>query len=274
MTVRALGSYFTAGFRRYATYRLATAAGAFTNTVFGLIKAAVLVAATGAAGTASATGEPGRIAGYTALDASTYAWFTQALVAPVYVFAWNELALRVRTGDVAIDLARPVDLQLSWLAADLGRAAYELLPRALPPLVVGALTFGLVVPGDPLTYALGMASVVLAVTVSFAGRFAISLVAFWLVDIRGVIGTYAAVSLMLSGLLMPLSWFPGWLLAVARATPFPSMIQAPVDILTGRATGWSAVETLAVQGFWVVVTLTAGRLLLRLATRRLVIQGG
>lgn len=269
MTVRALGSYFVAGYRRYATYRLATAAGGFTNTVFGLIKAAVLVAAIGAAPAAS-----GRIAGYSAIEASTYAWFTQALLAPVYVFGWNELALRVRTGDIAIDLARPVDLQASWLAADLGRAAYQLLPRALPPLVVGALTFGLIVPRDPAAYVLGVVSLVLAIVVSFASRFAISLLAFWLVDIRGVLGTYAAVTTMLCGLLMPLAWFPGWLRTLAYATPFPSMVQAPVDVITGRAAGWSALETLAVQVFWAIAVLGLGRLLLRLATRRLVIQGG
>ena len=46
---------------------------------------------------------------------------------------------------------RPAAVQ--YLAADLGRAAFVVLPRGLPPLLVGALTFGLAMPATPLPYA-------------------------------------------------------------------------------------------------------------------------
>lgn len=48
--VRALGAFAAAGFRRHSAYRLSTAAGAFTNSIFGLLRASVLVAALGVAG--------------------------------------------------------------------------------------------------------------------------------------------------------------------------------------------------------------------------------
>lgn len=264
--MRALGFFFVAGFRRYAGYRLATAAGAFTNTVFGLVKASILVAAISGAG--------GSVQGYTALQASTYAWFTQAFVAPVYVFNWNLLALRVRTGDVAVDLCRPVDPQLAWLAEDLGRAAYALLPRALPPLVVGALTFGLIVPRSPVTYALAAVSLTLAVVISFACRWIVNLVAFWLLDVRGVVSMYVVLSNLLCGLVIPVPWFPGWLRTLAQATPFPSMLQAPVDVVTGRVSGSAALATIAVQLGWATALLAAGRVVLARGSRKLVIQGG
>ena len=46
---------------------------------------------------------------------------------------------RIRTGDIAVDLYRPADLQLWWLAGDLGRAAFHLLGRGVLPMVLGAL---------------------------------------------------------------------------------------------------------------------------------------
>jgi ABC-2 type transport system permease protein len=52
------------------------------------------------------------------------------------------------------------------------------------------------------------------------------------------------------------------------------MLQAPVDLLSGRVAGWSAVETVAVQVFWLVAMLGLGRVVLRRAMRRLVVQGG
>ncbi len=257
---------FVNGFRRWATYRTATAAGAFTNSVFGLIRAYITVAAIGAAG--------GTLAGYDAMAGITYAFLAQALIAPVNIFGWNELALRVRTGDIAVDLARPVDPQLAYLAADLGRAAYTFIPRGAPPLAVGLLVFGLAMPDTPLPYLLGTVSVVLAITVSFACRWLANLAAFWLLDLRGVMMVYTVGSGLLSGHLLPVHWFPDWLAAVANATPFPSIIQTPIDVVMARSVGAEAMALIGIQLGWLVALLAIGRLVFAAAARKLVVQGG
>lgn len=262
----ALLAFAAAGFRRYWAYPGANVAGAFTNTVFGVVKASITVAAIAAAG--------GAIAGYDAKQGAAYAWLAQGLVATVALFGWSEVGERIRTGDIAVDLVRPVDLQLSWLASDLGRAAFMLLPRSLPPVVVGVIFFDVGLSPHPALYALAPVSIVLAVAVSFACRFLVNLTAFWLLDVRGVLTLYMVGSNVLSGLIVPVHWFPGWMRVIAAASPFPSMLQAPVDLLSGRVAGWSAVETVAVQVFWLVAMLGLGRVVLRRALRRLVVQGG
>jgi ABC-2 type transport system permease protein len=255
-----------AGFRRWSTYRQAAAAGVFVNTVFGIIKLSILL------GVATSAG--GTVAGYDPASLSTYAWVSQGLIAVVMLFGWTELADRVRTGDIAIDLARPVDLQLSWLAADLGRAGWALLSRAIVPIAFGALIFGFHWPTDPTALVLLPVSLVLAVCVSFALRFMLNLVAFWLVEIQGLVLLYVLVSGLLGGNLVPVQLFPGWLQAVAYATPFPSMMQSPIDLVTGQATGAGAAREVAAQLAWAVAMLLLGRVVLSRATRRLVVQGG
>jgi ABC-2 type transport system permease protein len=264
--VRVLWAFAVGGFRRYAQYRAATVAGAVTNSVFGLLRASVTVAVVASAG--------GSLHGYDTAQVLAYAWFSQAVIAPVHVFAWSELADRIRTGDVVTDLSRPVDLQLQYLAADVGRAAYVLLPRGLPPLVIGVVTFGVRLPTSPLTYLVGLAALVLAVGISFAGRFLLNLSAFWLLDLRGPTSLYVIVSNLLCGLLLPVNWLPGWLRALAHATPFPSMVQVPVDLLSGRVSGTAAAIALGVQAVWLVAVLLLGRLVLARATRRVVVNGG
>jgi len=256
----------TAGFRRSVRYRGALIGGAVTNSAFGLLRAAIVAAAIAGAG--------GSLGGYQRSGGVTYAWVTQALIAPLMLFGWNELALRVRTGDIAIDLARPVDLQWQYGAADLGRAAAVILPRAAPPLLIGALTVGLALPRDPTAYLAGLVSVLLGIGISFACRFLLNLAAFWLLDIRGVLTVYVAVNGLPCGLYVPVSWFPPRLAALAAATPFPSMLQAPADILTGRVTGTPVLWSLVVQLIWFGVTVFAGRAVLALGTRTLVVQGG
>ena len=253
-SARAWGALVAAGFRRYATYRQATLAGAFTNTVFGVVKVSILFAAAAAAG--------GTVAGYDRAALSTYTWVSQGLIAVVWVFAWFPIALRVRTGDVAIDLGRPVHPVAAWLAEDLGRAGQACLVRFAAPMVVGGLLYGLRLPQDPVTVPLFVLSAALAVVVSFGGRLLVSLVAFWLVDVRGLMGLYVVVSNVLCGLLVPVPFFPDWLRVVAYATPFPSMVQTPVDVSVERVSGLDAVVALAVQAGWALVLLAAAVLVL------------
>jgi ABC-2 type transport system permease protein len=89
-------------FRRYAAYRLAAVGDAISNTMFGFLRAYILLALWDA--------HPS-LGGYDVTDAITYAFLTQALIGPVQIFGGMELTERIRTGDVAIDLHRPADLQ-------------------------------------------------------------------------------------------------------------------------------------------------------------------
>jgi ABC-2 type transport system permease protein len=233
-----------AEFRRYSTYRLAILAGITTQSVFGLIRVSVLFAAISSAG--------GTLAGYDRQLASTYVWLGQALLAPVALLGWIEIAERVSSGEIAVDFARPLDLQLAWWARDLGRACFQLLSRGLPPLVIGAVTVGLAWPDSWSAYPLGLMSLFLAVSISFTLRFLVNLIAFWTLDVRGFIGLYLVVGSFFCGLFIPVHLFPKWLQVVAYATPFPSMLQTPIDVLSGWVLGWAAAALVASQLAWLV----------------------
>ncbi|MET8947665.1 ABC-2 family transporter protein [Streptomyces sp. NPDC004542] len=253
------------GFRRYATYRAATAAGVFTNTVFGLILVYTYLAL---------WDQRPHLGGYDQAQAVTYVWLGQALFATLAISGGgveDELMERIRTGDVAIDLYRPADLQLWWLAADLGRALFQLLGRGVIPFVFGALCYPVSLPADAATWAAFLCTLLLAALVGFGIRFLVALSAFWLLDGAGV--TYMAwiVGVFCSGMTLPLNVFPGALGEVVRALPWSSLLQAPADVLLGHADPW---RTFAFQGAWAVALLATGRLVQSVATRRVVVQGG
>lgn len=252
------------GWRRYAAYPWATAAGVFTNSVFGFIQAYILLAV---------FHHRAHVGSYDPADAVTYVWLAQALIMTVYIFGWNELALRIRDGSIATDLARPLDPQRYWLAFDLGRAPYHFVFRGLLPFLVGALVFRLhyPTPGDAVAF---LVSVTLAVVVSLGFRFLYNAAAFWTVDIRGVTVVALTVSLFFSGMVLPLTFFPPWLRAIAHALPFASVLQVPIDVWLGKHHGVGLAGVLALQAFWALVLLGLGRVALRSGARKLVIQGG
>ncbi|HXM57259.1 MAG TPA: ABC-2 family transporter protein [Candidatus Dormibacteraeota bacterium] len=251
------------GFKRYATYRGATFAGVFTNTVFGFMLAFVSL---------SLFTSRARVAGYDATDAITYVWVTQGLLSTVHVGGWSEIAQRVRTGDVATDFHRPFDFQGYWLAQDLGRAAYHAIFRGIPPAAVAALVFPLRLPSRPATWPLFGLSVLLAVCISFSIRFLANMAAFWITDFRGVVSITAATVPFLAGMYgIPLAFLPPAAFAVLRALPFAGMGQAPLTVFLQKP---DVAATLALQAAWALALLAAGRLVLRAAHRRLVVQGG
>jgi ABC-2 type transport system permease protein len=245
----------TAEFRRYSTYRLAIFAGVVTQSVFGFIRISVLFAAISAAG--------GTLAGYDELSASTYVWLGQALLAPIAIFGWIEIAERVSSGEIAVDFARPVDLQLAWWARDLGRACFQLLSRGLPPLLIGAVTVGFALPQSWTAYPLGLVSLLLAVSISFMVRFLVNLIAFWTFDVRGFVGLYVVLVGPLCGLFVPVHLFPEWLRILAYATPFPSMLQSPIDVLSGYALDMAAVAVVGTQLAWLVSSRVRSQLAYR-----------
>ncbi|MFF3226100.1 ABC transporter permease [Nocardia suismassiliense] len=255
-----------AGFRRQSQYRLAMFAGLFTNCVFGFVRAAVMLAAVRAAGD---------FGGYDEGSIGAYVWLSQGLLGAMqFMGPPLDLADRVRNGDIAIDFLRPVDVQFGYLAGDLGRAAATMLPRGVPSVLIGVLTFGLVMPSTPGPYLLGAVSVLLAVALSFLCLFGVALIGFWVVETRGIRVLYQVAGTFLAGLFVPVHMFPAWLRTVAQATPFPSILQAPIDVLSGRITGTAAVSVVAVQVFWVLVVGGTGRLLLAAGRRKLEVQGG
>ncbi len=266
MSVITLAVLTRTGWRRWSAYRAAFLAGSVANIAFGLIRTAITGGAVGAAG--------GELAGYDPLQAATYVWLGQAFLSVAHVWWNNDLADRIRSGDIAGDLARPVDPQLAYLCADLGRAGVTFVMRGMPTLVVGIVTTAMAWPDRLLPYLLGAVSLLIAVVVSFLGRWLVSLAAFWLTEMRGVATLYLVTANLFSGLVVPVHWFPDWLGAVAAATPFPSILQTPIDVTMGHAVGIDAARAIAIQVAWAVGLCVAGRFVWSRAVRRLVVQGG
>jgi ABC-2 type transport system permease protein len=257
-----------AGFRRYSTYRQATFASVFTNTVFAFLRCYVLLAAAAATRTGSA-------AGYTPAQLALYCWASQGLIGVVMLWGWNELSDRIRSGDVVSDLLRPTHPVATYLAIDLGRAGIGALLRFGVPIGIGAIFFRLYVPQSLATYPLFVISVLCAVIVSFGCRFLVNASSYWLLDARGVTTIWLFCSAVLAGLVFPLHFLPGWLTwTLWVGTPFPSILQAPLDVLVERGDLAYRVGVIAGQAAWAAVVLGLAVLVQRRAERKLVIQGG
>lgn len=264
--LRVYARLLVAGIRRQSSYPLATLAGLVANATFGLLKTGILFAAVGSAG--------GTLAGYDVGTMSAYVWLSQGLLGSVNFWGGSDMMQRVRSGDVAIDFLRPVDVQGATIATDVGKGLFALLPRGLPSVLIGVLVVGMTMPATPGPYLLGGLSVLIGITVSHAFVYVLAVTGFWLVETRGVTVLYMSVAGLFAGLFTPIWLFPDWLRSAAEATPFPSMMMYPIDVLTARVTGWDAVGLVGVQLAWLAGVLVLGHVLTRAGRRTLEVQGG
>jgi ABC-2 type transport system permease protein len=256
-----------AGFRRHATYRQATFAAAVTNSVFGFLRCAIVFAVIDAGFRV--------VAGYDRAQLATFVWVGQGLIGTVLIWAPPDFADRIRTGDVVTDLLRPVDPVWHLLAVDLGRAGHAMFTRFVAPIAVGAVFSQLQAPRHLATYVLFALSLLMATIVCFGCRFLVNAAAYWLLDARGPQMGWTIASGFLGGLFFPVWFFPDAVaIALIAGTPFPSIIQLPLDVLLERGALAGQLALLAVQAGWVVIILALGRFVQRRGERKLVVQGG
>lgn len=266
--MRVYCAVFALGLRRYSTYRAATAAAVFTNVVFGLINASVLLALFHA--------RP-EINGYDATDAVTHVFVAQALMGPVAVMGPPlELAERIRTGEIAVDLMRPASPLAWWLSHDLGRAAFAVAARSAPTFTAGALVFPLALPDAPARWAWAAGALALASLIGFAFRYLYAVSGFWLLDTRGVSALTHLIGPVCAGMLIPLVLFPEPVADVLRALPWAAMVQVPVEVFLGKDTvpGGGPAGALAFQAAWAAALLGLAALVTARAARKVVVQGG
>ncbi len=252
-------------FQRYLTYRAATFAGLVTNFFFGILRASILVAL---------YGTQTEVEGISLQGAITYAALTQAIIGYLNLFGWFNVMETVYTGEIATDLLKPMNYIGYWMARDLGRAAMQLIFRGLIVMAGYALLFDLAWPeGINQWLALGVA-LIFSWMLSFFFRFLTNLTAFWSPNAHGIIRLFFVFAWFFTGFLMPLRFFPDWVIKLSYLTPFPHMLNTVVEIYLGVLQGPQIIEALFLQVFWIIGLLLTTQIILRAGVRRLVILGG
>jgi ABC-2 type transport system permease protein len=267
VTVEAYLGFAKRGFQRAITYRIQFWSELVINILFMYVYLCVWRAL---------YHQQGAVEGYDRAGLLTYIVVSQTMFTLQFgVRAWVMIEGKVRTGEVAIDLVRPVDFQGMILATAVGAAVHILLTNMVPKFTLFCVAGMVQPPASALALGLFPVSVALGFLIVFGVEFLIGISAFWLVEIRGLYTMVMwGVAAFFSGYFLPMEFFPGWLKGVAQALPFPSMVYTPSAISVGSLAGLAAIAAVLKQLAWAVALVGVGRLLFAMAHRRLVVQGG
>ena len=209
---------------------------------------------------------------------AAYIWLQQAFLTLFSMWSWeHDLISSVRTGAVAYELARPVDLYGMWMARSLALRLSRALLRMFPVILIALLIpapYGLRLWTGSAVLPLFLLSTVLMLLVVCAYTLLICALTFHLTDPNGIMVLSVAAADLLGGAIVPLPFLPEKLRLFAALSPFGSMQNVPLRIYSGDIPLTDAPAVMGLQVFWILTLVLAGYLLTWSGLRRAVIAGG
>lgn len=219
-------------------------------------------------------GDKADIQGLSVLQMSTYvavAWMARA-------FYFNnidrEIALEIKEGKVAVELLRPYHYLGMKTMQAFGEGVFRLLFFSMPGMIFIAFVFPLEFPGGASTWAFFALSLVFSFIINTQINLLTGIMTFFLFNNDGLIRAKRVAVDLFSGLLLPISFYPGWAQNVMQYFPFQAISYVPNMIFTEAYKGNELFQAILYQGIWALLLLIPIQLLWILAKKQMVIQGG
>lgn len=216
----------------------------------------------------------GHKAGYSLPQMQTYISVNWIVRSAYFSNSDNILAARINKGEITSDLLRPTSLLLQFYGSALGEVAFRAFFMALPVLALALAIFNIQLPASALHGALFVYSVFLAFHIFFAVNFLTGLCAVYTEQLQGFLWAKFMLLQFLSGLLLPLEFFPEPVRVVFDLLPFKGMAWTPMNVYLGRLDLQTLQRELILQTVWTVALILSCDLMWRSVRRRLSVLGG
>jgi ABC-2 type transport system permease protein len=180
----------------------------------------------------------------------------------------------IRDGTVAVFLTKPIDYQFYTFFTNLGFPLTSLITVVGPTILLLVFAFRI-----HFEFGAGIFffpfSLILAFIISFHFDYLVGLSGFYTESIWGISTTKEIIISVLSGMLLPLQFFPAAIQRVLEWLPFQAIYFTPLMMVTapGRSAGYF-LSMLGVQGVWAVLTFLLTRLAYAQAIKVLRVAGG
>lgn len=217
----------------------------------------------------------GSVAGLNSAQAMSYSILSALIITTRTLasgMARESAQLRIRDGSIVFWFTRPISAAAYCRWRGVGESIYTTAWLLLGCAVTAAVGV-LVRPPSSTAATISVASFMLGQVILYQLGLIVELSSFWTITTYGISRLFIFAQMLLSGAIIPLWFFPGWLQTVAINSPFAAAVNTPVSIYVGRleALPWSV---LAVQVLWCAVLGLAVKAMWRTVRHRQQVMGG
>lgn len=267
--MRAYFTYFKLKFITGLQYRAAAWAGIATQFFFGFVYVMVYIAFY-SSGVKSAP--------MTLSQVITYLWLNQALLALLNQFTRDkELFNLVREGTICYELARPKDLYFMWYFKVLGEKLSSVLLRFFPLIVVTIFLpkpYNIGLPASGYHFLLFLISLCIGSLLVVSLTILYPIITLTTMSEKGIVNLMITLADIMSGILVPIPFFPDFLKKISAYLPFQYISDLPFRIYVGNIGIEKGITNIIIQFTWLLILVSIGYFLMKKSLKRVTVQGG
>lgn len=179
----------------------------------------------------------------------------------------------IRYGNLNTWLLHPLPPIFEALSAELaGKVVF--MAFIIPVAAILAIFLQPVLHTTPAASSLFIAALLLAWMLRFLWGYWLALLAFWTARADSLLVIQDSLVFLLSGIVAPFALLPTNIADIARWLPFRYMVGFPVEVLTGQIGPSEILFGLAIQSFWVLLSIALCRLVWRQGLAKYSAVGG
>lgn len=231
---------------------------------------------------ASEGGMDAVINGFTFKEMIVYTVFINILTFAVFINdTFHQINDEIKDGTIAISFIRPISYRGRFVAQNLGMASVNLLILAIPALTVSMVVF---IKTGFLSYASWIVlarsivffflNVFVAILITDAISYNMGVLCFYTTQAFGINQMRDVIVSFLSGVMIPVSFFPGRFKDIVNVLPFAGLAQNPILILQGKTSLHESALMLGKNIFWLIIFEILGWLSFKAASKKVTVQGG
>ena len=206
----------------------------------------------------------------------TYVWLMQMFLALINQFTKDEELFKIiREGSLSYELTRPKHLYFLWYFKLLGFA--NVLLRFFPLLVVTILLpepYCLSLPASFSHFCLFLLSLIMGALLVVSLVVLYPIICLHTLNEKGLVAFIITLGDLLSGLVVPIPFFPKFLQIISSFLPFQYISDLPFRIYVGNISLEDGIYGIFLQFMWMIIMIGIGNLLLQKSIKKVVIQGG
>ncbi|MDE5597271.1 MAG: ABC-2 family transporter protein [Lachnospiraceae bacterium] len=218
-----------------------------------------------------------QLGGFSRNEMILYVFMSYTISDIVMIGISSEIGYDVIDGSVATNLIKPIDYRLYLTFRALGTMIYRVVvPSVL--IWIGLEIYKVTKLGMAVTrpdeILLALVSIVFSFFIYVFFDYCFGMLAFVTTYIFGMNVIKNAALNLLTGKLIPISFFPMFVQEIFSFLPFTAMTYVPVMIYLGKYSGMEAWRQLGKQALWIVILYFLGSILWKKIEKRIVILGG
>lgn len=218
------------------------------------------------------------INGFTFENMIVYVVMMQVITMVLFVFPDLEMSREIREGSITQYLIKPIKYKYTKIAIVIGENIGFFTILFIPILIIiCAIQINLGINLMPTAFNLifFLVSLILAFIVDFHYAYIFGLLSFYTLNSWGLFTLRRAITMLLSGAIIPLAFFPNQIQKVIEYLPFAQVRHAPIMIYLGKYESTNElIKLIGLQLIWAVIFIIIAEVLWKAAVRKLQVLGG